>query len=86
MEVIQQTSLEAYKAILPELSDKQQTIFEVIAKHPNMSNHDIARFLNWEINTVTPRVNELREMGVVGYRGDKLDRTTNRNVMMWEIV
>jgi len=84
--VIQQTSLESYKAILPELSNKQQIVFEVIAKHPGMSNHDISRFLHLEINTVTPRVNELREMGFVDYRGDKLDRATNRNVMTWEII
>lgn len=84
--MIQQTSIEAYKSILPELGEKQREVFEVIVKHPGMSNHDIARFLGWEINTVTPRVNELRNMGVIEYHSTKVDRITNRNVMTWEVV
>ena len=84
--LIQQTSLEAYKAILPELSNKQQEVVDVIEHHPGMSNHDIARFLNWEINTVTPRVNELREKGVVDLHAIKVDRITEKKVMTWEVV
>ena len=84
--MIQQTSIEAYKEILPELGHRQQIVLDVIACHPGMSNHDIARFLNWEINTITPRVNELRELGVVDYHSTKVDRVTNRNVMTWEVI
>jgi len=82
--VIQQTSLETYKAILPTLSERQQMIFEVIQRHPGMSNHDIARYLDWEINCVTPRVNELRAKQVVGLHSEKTDRITGVKVMTWE--
>jgi len=82
--MIQQTSLESYSAILPTLSERQQIIFEVIQRHPGMSNHDIARYLDWEINCVTPRVNELREQRVVGLHGEKIDRITGRKVLTWE--
>jgi len=64
--MIQQTSLESYKALIPTLSERQQIILEVIQRHPGMSNHDISRYLGWEINCVTPRVNELRDQHIVG--------------------
>lgn len=84
--LIQQTSLEAYEFILPELAERQQEIFEVIQRHPGMSNHDISRFLNVEINCVTPRVNELRDKHMVGLHGQKTDRITNRTVNTWEVL
>jgi len=54
-----------------------------------MSNHDISRFLGgdekgWGINCVTPRVNELRDKGMVQLHGTKVDRITKREVMTWE--
>lgn len=82
--MIQQTSLESYKALLPTLSERQQVVLDVIQNHPGMSNHDIARFLDWEINCVTPRVNELRDKRMVTFCGNKIDRITERNVMTWE--
>ena len=57
----------------------------VIMEHPGMSNHDIARFLGWEINCVTPRVNELRDMNMVDCAGEKEDRITHRKCMTWGI-
>ena len=84
--MIQQTSLEAYKFILHDLGEKQQEVLDTIIRHPGMSNHDIARFLGWEINCVTPRVNELRDMGLVDLMSIKEDGITNRRVMCWESV
>ena len=81
--MITSTSLDSYYKILPDLGEKQKIVFETIKMHPNMSNHDIARFLGWEINTVTPRVKELREIGLIFCSGERLDRRTNRNVMIW---
>ena len=84
--MIQQTSLEAYKAILPRLSETQEIIFNVIKDHKGMSNHDISRFIGWEINTVTPRVNELRDLRMVDCYRIKVDRVTGRKCMTWEII
>ena len=80
---IRTTSLEAYTELLYTLGEKQQTILHTIKKYPNTSNHDIARILQWEINTVTPRVYELREMGYVLENGEKTDRLTGRRCMRW---
>jgi Mn-dependent DtxR family transcriptional regulator len=80
---VQPTSLEAYTDMLYQLGEKQETILEIIRTHPNVSNHDIARILKWEINRVTPRVYELRNMDLVLDNGLKIDRLTGRRVMKW---
>jgi len=80
---VQSTSLEAYTDLLYELGEKQEIVLETIQQHPNASNHDLARILHWEINCVTGRVKELREMGYVLENGEKVDRLTGRRVMKW---
>jgi DNA-binding MarR family transcriptional regulator len=81
--MIQDTTLEAYKIIEPELGNLQHEIYNVIISNPGMSNHDLARFLHWEINRVTPRVKELRDKGLVICGGTKTDRITHKEVMTW---
>lgn len=82
---IQPTSIEAYKSIQPTLGDMQRFIYKAIQKNPGMSNHDISRFLQLEINKVTPRVKELRTMNLVIFSHYKKDRKTGRKVMCWTI-
>jgi len=80
---VQATSIEAYSDLLYELGEKQEVVLESIQQHPNVSNHDLSRILHWEINCVTGRVKELREMGYVLENGEKVDRLTGRKVMKW---
>jgi len=84
--MIQPTSLEAYDVIKPKLGDMQKQIYNIIKLNPHVSNHDISRILGWEINRVTPRVKELRNMGLVVSYCTKIDRLTKRRVMCWKVV
>jgi len=84
--MIQKTSLDAYNSIQPELGYRQNTIYKIIRIYPNSSNHDISRISGIPINSVTPRVHELRDMGLVVYNGTKKDSSTNRTVMMWKVI
>ena len=84
--MIQETSLEAYKVLEPELGDRQRTIYNMLKTHPNISNLDISRIMSIPINSVTPRVKELRDKGLVVFSNYKTDRITNRRVMCWKIV
>ena len=84
--MIQETSLEAYKILEPELGNLQQIVYNTIADHPGMSNHDIARYLQWEINRATPRVKELRDKGIVFCSHYKTDLNTKRRVMCWKTI
>lgn len=77
--------MEAFEAMIPVLGEKQAIVYDVIRDHPSMSNHDVARFLHWEINSVTGRVKELRDLGVVVLCGKKVDRVTGCTVMCWEV-
>lgn len=81
--MVQPTSLEAYGAIIPELGERQQVVLDAIQKYPDVSNHDLSRILQLEINCVTPRVKELREYGMVLENGLKVDRITGRRCMKW---
>lgn len=60
---MQETSLEVYFSnVLPDIGDKQREVLRVFIDNPTMTftNRELARELRWEINSVTPRVYELR--------------------------
>jgi len=85
--MIQDTSLEAYKVLEPELGERQQQIYNVLKKFPDgRSNLSISRILGLPINCVTPRVKELRDMGLVVFSHYNKDRVTGRRCMCWRIV
>lgn len=62
---IAQTSLSAYSEVLEHLGEKQQRVFEAIRILKKCNAKMIARKLNWEINCVTGRINELFNFGVI---------------------
>ena len=83
--MIQQTSMEAYESILYDLGQRQQQVYDVIEQHEGVSNLDISRILNLPINSVTPRVKELRDYDLVKFYKYKQDRITKRWVMTWTV-
>ena len=83
--MIQPTSIEAFISIEPELGNMQKAVYDVIKQFPSVSNLDISRILNKPINSITPRVKELRDKNLVYQVGFKVDRITNRRVMCWSV-
>ena len=83
--MIQPTSLEAYKILIPELGIRQQQIYDIITEHNHISNLDISRISKLPINSVTPRVKELRDKGLVIQCGFKRDHITQRKMMCWSV-
>ena len=83
--MIQRTSLEAYDSIKPELGNMQQEVYKTIEQYPSISNHEISSIIKKPINSITPRVKELRDLNLVYCVGTKKDRITNRNVMCWSV-
>jgi len=81
--MIQQTSLQSYQEILPDLGERQRVIYQAIRRYQPVSNGDLSRILQIPINSVTPRVKELREKYLVIRVGTKRDRLTQKTVMMW---
>lgn len=65
--MVQSTSVAAYyERVRPKLGEKQAAVIRTMRhSDKDWSNNELARSLGWPINTVTPRVKELREMGLV---------------------
>ena len=84
--MIQETSLEAYSDIAPELGTMQNMVYNVLKVYPDSSNHDLSRILSKPINSVTPRVKELRDKGLVVCSGHKTDEITSKRVMTWKVI
>ena len=73
---------EAYRSIQRELSDRQKAVFDII-RRGDRSNTEIASALGWPINRVTPRVFELRQLGLVFPNGKAVCPITLRRVQKW---
>jgi hypothetical protein len=82
---VKDTSLETFYDIKSSLGDRQKVVLETIqhAKRP-VNNQEIANFLHRQINTITPRTNELVELGKVELAFKAVYPTTNRRVCYWK--
>jgi len=83
--MIQSTSLEAYYDIMPSLSKRQNMVYNIIKLYPGVSNLDISRILCVPINSITPRVYELRMYNLVKFSHKKRDRITGKSCRCWII-
>jgi len=64
--MMQQTSIFAYRALdEKKLNKRQQLVLDALLEVAPATNRMIADYLNWPINTVTPRCLELRGKGKV---------------------
>lgn len=80
---VRTTSLAAYESIQAELNTKQEKVFDALTQLGSMCNQEIADVLGWPINTVTPRVKELREKGLVVERRRAKYEPTGRTCIFW---
>lgn len=83
--MIQATSLTAYHhEVKPNLGDRQRLVLDEIKLHYNITNSELANHLNIPINTVTPRVHELRRKGLVIEDCKRTCRVTGRTAIAWK--
>jgi len=84
---VQPTSIEAFynEEFQKGLIYRQQQVFKTLQKLVIASNREISIHVSLPINSVTPRMCELRDMGVVEFAGHAHDKVTNRKVMLWKI-
>ena len=79
-----QTRLESYRKIIPELGERQKQVYETL--QTPMSNRELSKNLRLPVNSITGRVKELREYGLVCFNRKKFDGVTGRNVVEWRRV
>lgn len=82
---MQQTSLLAYRS-LERIGQKQKACYSAIQALVSASNYDIAKLLGWDINRVTGRVKELRELNLVKESYRDIHPVTDRKVIYWSVV
>lgn len=82
---VRQTSLIAYEEVKMKMAVCQAKVRKAIFDlNNNTCNKEIAEYLKWEINRVTPRVKELREQGQVIQKGYK--NYNGRKVISWSVI
>lgn len=85
---MQQTSLEAFKSIRDILGLSQTFVLLVFEKNPTIedwTNLELARNLGWDINRVTGRVYELRQLGVLEESRQRTCNVTTYTAIAWRI-
>lgn len=84
--MIQETSKQVYfHEVKPTLGDRQKRVYEVLNGYNDLTNKELASLLGWEINTVTPRVNELVKLGLVEEVTKRKCRASGRTAIAWGI-
>lgn len=83
---VRDTSLAAYKEVEQKLGERQKMVLDTIriAKRP-VNNQEIANHLGVPINTITPRTNELVELGKVELAFKGVFPLTKRTVCYWRV-
>ena len=81
--MITETSREAYNSIKPKIGHKQTEVLEAIKELQPCTDKQIARYLDFEINRVTPRRGELYKLDQIEPAG-KI-KVNGFNAMTWKI-
>lgn len=83
---MQETSLIAYFGeVINSLGERQRSVLSAFMHKEDFSNAELAEFLQWPINTVTPRTNELVKRGLVVEGKRRACKVTGRTVIAWKL-
>jgi hypothetical protein len=62
--MISDTSRSAFERVQPKITRSQDLVLQIVRAHPEgLTNAEIAYYMGFTINRVTPRRNELAKMG-----------------------
>ena len=83
--MVTDTSIEAYKDILPELGSRQQFVLNGLKTLGIANNKLIAHILSLGINQVTARMMELRDMKLVTFAHEAPCPITQKKTNWWKL-
>lgn len=83
--MIQQTSLESYFKVKKELGERQLQVLNCLHDLKEATNLMIAETLSLPINTITPRVFELRQEGLVVESYRDVCPISKRKAIFWRV-
>ena len=79
------TSILAYAEVLETLGERQREVYKVLLKLKSCNNVMIANYLRLPINSITPRINELRKKHIVMMDKKELCPFTKRLTCYWRV-
>lgn len=82
--MIQQTSLLAYKDLQETLGKRQLEVYNQL-KIGSATNSELSHILGVRINSITPRVYELRKKGFVERKTVRTCMVTGRKAIEWRL-
>jgi hypothetical protein len=82
--MIQDTSLWAHQVASQNLGAKQKQVLDALRFFPDATNRELKEYLHWEINSITPRIGELRDQGLVIDAGIRSCKITKRRCHAWK--
>ena len=82
--MIQETSLWAYSVATQNLGKKQKEVLDALRFFPDATNAEIARHMGFAVNRITPRMLELRTMGLVLEAGRRRCKVTGGTAHAWK--
>lgn len=79
---VEQTSMDAFTRV--DLNNCREQVLLAIRYLGESTDTEIASYLRWPINSVTPRRGELYKMGLVGCKGKKV-KENGRSALIWGV-
>ncbi len=85
--MLRSTSLKTYRdEVEPTLGARQEAVLNAFSRIAHgFTNSELAAFLEWPINTITPRVKELRDMNILEECCIRECAVTHRRVNCWKV-
>lgn len=83
---VDQCSIDAYYQTEPTRCAQRNRVYDCIRTHKQLSSADIARRLDLPRASVTGRLRELEQDGLIRKAGRKRDNMTNITVNWYEVV
>lgn len=75
----------SFEEIQDDLNDLQQQVYKIVKEHEPIYTEKIAELLHKFPHTVTPRVLELRKLGLVEFAGTGKSSTSGVKVSLWKV-
>jgi hypothetical protein len=67
-----------------KLGANQKQVLDALRFYPDATNRELKEYMHWEINSITPRVGELREQGLVIDAGMRPCKIMGKRVHAWK--
>ena len=82
---VQTTSIISYYEVLNTLGERQKQVLLAMKHLKSANNLMVSKLLNLPINSITPRMNELRKKGILIYHETKACPFTLRSSKFYRI-